>query len=423
MTLAVCLICIFLVPLVLAGLGLVHQGLGRSRSAAHAMLATMAGVSIAAIVFVLLGSAWAGFPGGPFHSAYLGGVRWNWLGAEPFFARYAVEGGLYPSLVLCLQMFAVCVAAVVPISTGNDRWRLMAICVFTAFLAGAVYPLFAHWVWGGGWLSQLTASFGLPGFVDAGGAGVVQVVGGFAALSVAWVVGPRQGKYNDGMAIAIPGHNIVLVLFGCLLALVGWIGLDAAGSLLFYSAAPPQLVMVAINAMLSASAGCLAAVVTTRLRYRKADASLSANGWIAGLVAGSAACGMVSPLAAVFTGLVAGGLVTFLVEALELKLLVDDPSGSIPVHAGAGLWGLIACGLFAQTSAPRMALLLSQMIGVATLLGVILPLIHIGNLLLNKLVTYRVDADGDWQGMDIRELGAGAYPEFVMHADEFVPRS
>jgi Amt family ammonium transporter len=224
------------------------------------------------------------------------------------------------------------------------------------------------------------------------------------------------------MATAIPGHNIVLVLFGCLLALVGWIGLGSAASMLFYGASPQNLILVAINAMLSAAAGCLAAVVTTQLRYRKPDASLSANGWIAGLVAGSAGCGLLSPTKTVFIALIAGGLVTFLVETLELKLLVDDPGGAISVHLGAGLWGLLAFGLLGPTAGSRSAALLSQLVGIATLLGVMLPLIHVGNLLLNRFIRYRVDIDGDWHGMDIRELGAGAYPEFVMHADEFVPR-
>jgi Amt family ammonium transporter len=116
-------------------------------------------------------------------------------------------------------------------------------------------------------------------------------------------------------------------------------------------------------------------------------------------------------------------LTTYLVELFELHLLVDDPGGAISVHAGAGIWGLLACGLFANQ--PNISIgnhILAQCIGVATLLGFQLPLIHGMNLLLNRFVPYRVDRDGDWQGMDIRELGAGAYPEFVIHADEFVPR-
>lgn len=421
MSLAVCLLCIVLVPLALAGLALIHQGLGRSRSAAHAMLATLCAVAVAAIAFVLLGAGLAGYPGGAMQSVLVGGVRWNVIGAGPFLGRLPATGALFPELVLALQIFTAGIAVVIPVSAGNDRWRLGAVCASSALFAGVLYPLFAHLAWGGGWLTQMTASFGLPSFVDAGGAGVVQAMGGLAALSVAWVMGPRQGKYNDGMATAIPGHNIVLVLFGCVLALVGWVGLDAAGSLLFYGAAPEQLVLTVINAVLCASAGCLAAVVTTRVRYRKADASLSANGWVAGLVAGSAACGTVKPVEAILIGMVAGTLVTFVVEALELKLMVDDPGGAIAVHGVAGVWGLLACGLFSATTS-RGGLLLTQLIGIATLLGVMLPLVHLGNVLLNVFIPYRVDADGDWQGMDVRELGAGAYPEFVMHADEFVPR-
>jgi Amt family ammonium transporter len=312
----------------------------------------------------------------------------------------------------------------IPLSAGTDRWRLGPICLASALLAGLIYPLFAHWVWGGGWLAQLGTNFGMPGFVDMGGAGVIQVVGGSMGLAVAWILGPRRGKYSDdGMATAIPGHNIVQVLFGCVVALVGWMGLDSAASILFYGAGVTQVVGVVINAMLSASGGCLAAVAITRARYRKPDASLSANGWIAGLVAGSAACAMVSPVAAIDIGVIAGALVTYMIEIFELKLQVDDPGGAISVHAGAGMWGLIAVGLFGHFSdGTRGGHLLAQLVGIATLLGFMLPLLYAGNLLLNRFVPYRVDNDGDWQGMDIRELGAGAYPEFVVHADEFVPR-
>jgi Amt family ammonium transporter len=432
MSLLLCLFCIMLVPLAAAGLALIHQGLGRSRSAAHAMLATLCALAVSAIVFALIGSAWAGFAGSSAHTLTLGGARWDWLGAGRFlahdlhFSDAAGDEDLPRTLAFCLEMLAAGLAASIPISSGTDRWRLRSICLASAFLAAFTFPLFTHWVWGGGWLAQLPANFGLPAFIDAGGAGVIQAVGGLMALSIAWIAGPRRGKYSaDGIAAAIPGHNIVLVLFGCLLALVGWIGLDSATSILFYAAGPTQVVGIVINAMLSASGGCLAAVVVTRARYRKPDASLSANGWIAGLVAGGAACALVTPVAAIDTGLIAGVFVTYLIEIFELRLLVDDPGGAISVHAAAGIWGLLALGIFGHFShseATRGEHVLAQLVGIATLLGLMLPLIHAANLLLNRIAPYRVDGDGDWQGMDIRELGAGAYPEFVVHADEFVPR-
>jgi len=429
MNLELSLFSILLVPFAAAGLALIHQGLGRSRSAAHAMLATLCALAVSAIVFVLFGSAWAGSIGAATHSFTAGGAHWDWLGAAPFFTRgISFDGsdaaGLSRSLVLCLELFAVGLAAIIPLSAGADRWRLGPICLSSALLGAVTFPIFAHWAWGGGWLSQLTANFGIPNFTDAGGTGAVQVVGGLTALSVAWIAGPRRGKYSDdGMPAAIPGHNIVQVLFGCILALVGWTGLDSAASILFYGAGPQQVVGVAINAMLAASAGCLAAVAITRSRYHKPDASLSANGWIAGLVAGSAACAMISPVAAILIGLVAGALATTTIEVFELRLRVDDPGGAVSVHALAGIWGLIALGLFGHfPQGTRGGHLLAQLVGISALLGFMLPLIHAGNLLLNRFSTYRVDDDGHRQGMDIRELGAGAYPEFVIHSDEFVPR-
>jgi Amt family ammonium transporter len=214
----------------------------------------------------------------------------------------------------------------------------------------------------------------------------------------------------------------VQVLFGCLLALLGWIGLEASSAILFYGAASEQVVMVVIDAMLAASSGLLAALVVTRVRYRKPDSSISANGWVAGLVAGSAGCCYLTPGEAILIGLVAGALVAWLVEFLEMTALVDDPGGAVSVHAGAGIWGLVAYGALSASGPDRWVHLLAELVGVATLIGVIFTLIHGLNLLLNRLVPYRVDRDGDWQGMDIRELGAGAYPEFVIHADEFVPR-
>lgn len=429
MNLVLCLVCVMLMPLAAAGLGLIHQGLGRSRSAAHAMLAALCAVGISAILFVLIGSSWAGFTGGAAHSFAAGGKHWDWLGAGSFFPNgMGVDAldatGFSRALTLCLGMFAAGLTAMIPLSAGTDRWRLAPICIASAGLAGFLFPLFAHWVWGGGWLAQLGVNFGLPGFVDVGGAGVIQVVGGLMAVSVAWILGPRKGKFaSDGMPAAIPGHNIVQVLYGCLLALVGWIGLDSAASILFNGAGPQQVVWVVINTLLSASGGFLAALIVTRTRYRKPDASLSANGWIAGLVAGSASCAVVTPMVAIDIGVIAGVLTTYMIEVAELRLQVDDPGGAVSVHAGAGLWGLVAVGLFGRfEEGTRGGHVLAQLVGIAALLGFMLPLIYAGNLLLNRFVPYRVDNDGDWQGMDIRELGAGAYPEFVVHADEFVPR-
>ena len=423
-----CLLSVLLVPLAAAGLGLIHQGLSRSRSAAHTMLAVMCALGVSAAVFVLFGSVLAGSAGGPARTIAVAGHHWNWLGAAA--TRYSADAGsqdalrMNRALLLCLEMFAAGLASVISVGAGSDRWRLASTCLASALTAGILFPLFAHWVWGGGWLAQLGTEFNLIGFVDPGGAATIQVLGGLVSLCVAWIAGPRRGKFaEDGLAAAIPGHNMVLVLFGCVLAWVGWVGLEIAASVLVYAATVEQLVWLVINAMLSASAGALAALLVTRTRYRKPDASLCANGWIAGIVAGSASCGLVSPVAALCIGAVAGVLVTYMIESLELRLRIDDPGGSISVHAGAGIWGLIAAGIFAHFSqGTRGEHILAQIVGIAALVGFMLPLTYAGNLMLNRVSPYRVDNDGDWQGMDIRELGAGAYPEFVIHADDFAPR-
>jgi Amt family ammonium transporter len=277
------------------------------------------------------------------------------------------------------------------------------------------------------------------GFLDAGGASTIQVVGGLSALSATWILGPRRGKYSgDGMAPAIPGHNGVLVLFGCVLALVGWMGLNSAGAILFTGGEASGAALIVINTMLAASASALAAAFITKVRFGKPDASLTSNGWIGGLVASSASCAFVSPAEAVVIGSIAGVLVTFSIEWLELRMEVDDPGGAVSVHAVGGIWSILALCVFGHflrpvsnvglDSLPEAMIgtasgqWLAQLIGVATLLGFVLPVTYGLNRLLNRFYPFRVSVEGERQGMDLHELGAGAYPEYVTHTDEFLPR-
>ena len=331
-------------------------------------------------------------------------------------------------------------AALIPLGSGADRWRLRGICLSTAVLAAWTYPLFAHWVCGGGWLAQLGENYGIGrGFLDVGGASSIQVLGGLTALAITWILGPRRGKYSaDGMAPAIPGHNVVLVLLGCLLALVGWIGLNSAGAILFTGSEASGAALIAINTMLAASASALTVAFITNARFGKPDASLTANGWVGGLVASSASCAFVSPAEAVLIGSVAATAIVFSVEWLELRMEVDDPGGSVSVHVVGGIWGLLVLGFFGQfqrpvfnvaanSMSPSMTGIVSgqwlaQLVGVATLLGFVLPLTYGLNALLNRFSPFRVSVEGERQGMDLHELGAGAYPEFVTHTDEFLPR-
>ena len=234
----------------------------------------------------------------------------------------------------------------------------MAACAASAITAAWVFPLMTHWAAGPGWLAQLGVSFGLgAGFLDACNAAPVHVLGGMTALCVVWISGPRKGKFpQHGVSTAIPGHNVVYVLFGCLLSLVGWLAWNSAAALILLGASMAGVVSTAINTLLCASASVLASFFITQARFGKPDASLCGNGWMAGLVASSASSALVSPGAAIFIGCVAGVITPLMVELLELGVSLDDPSGAITVHGAVGIWGLLAVGLLgklAETSLTR----------------------------------------------------------------------
>jgi Amt family ammonium transporter len=408
---------LLIAPLAIAGVALIDAGLGRSRSAAQAFLGSVALAAMATVAFVAVGSAFAGsLPCGAGHVLYLAGKPWNLLGTGPFLAGGLATAPASAQLGLLFEVFSVALAVLLPWGSGADRLRLMAGCAIAGVLGLALFPLAAHWSWGGGWLAALGANFGLgAGFVDAGGAASVHVLGGLAALASVWVAGPRRGKFpKEGFATAMPGHNAVYVLFGCLLSLVGWMAANCAGALIWLHTSLSGLPQTAMNTILAASIALAATFTVTRVRFGKPDASLCANGWMAGLVTSSAAAALVSPAAMLFIGLIAGVITPLLVEIFELALSIDDPSGAISVHAIAGIWGLVAVGLFSD----RAGQLVAQLVGVAALLGLFLPLCFFLFLGLNRLIPFRADADGERLGMDLHELGGGAYPEFVMHRDD-----
>jgi Amt family ammonium transporter len=411
-------------PLACAGIALVNAGLGRSRQAAHSVMAALCVVAVASCVYVAAGRCWQGSAGEPYRMLTLGGKPWNWIGAVPPFFTGLKPDAVSPWLIGWTGMIGVALAGLVPLGSGSERWRLNSVCVSTAVLAGWTFPLFAHWTWGGGWLAALGSNYGLGvGFVDVGGTGSIHVVGGFTALAITWILGHRKGKYgHDGMPMAIPGHNVVFTLFGCLLALVGWVSLNGAGAMLFGGVGIERIPLLAINTIVGAGSSALVAAVVTRIRYGRPDASLTANGWIAGMVATSSACAFVGPAAAMIVGSVAGALVTFSVEFLELRLDIDDPGGSVSVHLVAGVWGLLATGLFGRFPGGGSGQVLAQVVGIATLAGFVFPMIWGIHLWLNRVMPLRVAPEGERQGMDLFELGAGAYPDFITHSDDFMQR-
>jgi Amt family ammonium transporter len=417
---ALTLALLFLAPLAIAGIALINTGLGRSRSAAQALLGNLAILAVATVLFAIIGATLAG----SFHGVsgfasvtlHIAGKDWSVCGVAPFLLGGISAYPLHTQLGILLQFFAVALAAMLPWGSGADRFRLTAGCAAAVLIAVLIYPLAADWIWGGGWLMQLGVNFGLgAGFLDASGAATVHALGGLGALAVVWIAGPRKGKFpKEGLSTALPGHNAVYVLFGCLLALVGWLAWNVAGAVLWLHAPLASLPQTAVNTLLAASAAIAATFAVTRFRFGKPDASLCANGWLSGLVASSATAALVTPLQSLFIGMVAGIVTPLLVEVMELALSIDDPSGAITVHGVGGLWGLLAAGIFAS----QPGQLVAQMVGIATLLGLLFPLMYLLFAVLNRFVPFRVDPDGERLGMDLHELGGGAYPEFVIHRDE-----
>jgi Amt family ammonium transporter len=399
---ALCLTFILMVPFAIAGIALLNTGLGRSRSAAHAMTSSLCVISVAVLIYFAWGDAIQAYPTTP--GTFLRGVGFTFGPA---------------GIAALLAFFSVALASLIPLGAASDRWRISAACASTVLFAGCIYPVYARLAWRHFLSGDVKLGLG-HFFIDIGGSGVIQATGGLTALSVVWLLGPRRGKYlPNGMPAAIPAHNGVYVLFGCMLAWIGWMGLNSASAIVYDPRAQIEnSVLVAINTTFSAMAAALTAAAVTRIRFRKPDASLIANGWVGGLVASSAGCASLKPATAVLTGFVAGALVVIAIEFLEFTLKIDDPCGSVSVHAVAGVWGLLAVGIFSGSGGQ----LLAQLVGVATLLGLILPLTYGLNWLLNRFIPYRVSSDGEGQGLDLHELGADAYPEFAVHADEFMQR-
>jgi len=400
-------------PLALAGVALMNAGLGRSRSAAQSMLGTLALIAVSVIVFALIGAMFA--YGDTGYTFTVGGRPWNWIGAGSFALRGFSAETVQSQLSTLFQFIAVAFVVLIAWGSGADRLRVAAGLAASAILAALVFPMLAYWAWGTGWLTQLGLNFSLgEGFLDPGAA-TVHVLGGLSALAIVWIAGPRRGKFpKEGLSTAMPGHNAVYVLFGGLLALVGFLAWNMAGALMWADLPPTELVVTAVNTLLEAACALAVTFAVTRIRFGKPDASLCANGWMAGLVTSTACAAVASPLEALLAGVVAGLITPLLVELLELFLSIDDPSGAITVHGVCGLWGLFAAGLFASQSGQVLA----QLVGIAALLGVIFPLVYFLFWAVNLVLPFRVDPDGERIGMDLHELGGSAYPEFVVHRDD-----
>jgi Amt family ammonium transporter len=435
----------FLVMFMQAGFAMVETGFTRAKNAAHTMSMNfmiypigMLGYWICGYALQMGGVGAVSVLGGtpPLNHEFaitLGGHTFGLFGLKGFF----LSGDTYDVGVFALflfQMVFMDTAGTIPTGAMAERWKWSSFLVFGFFMSMVVYPLFGNWVWGGGWLATLGKEFGLGhGHVDFAGSSVVHLVGGMAALAGAIVIGPRLGKYTkSGESLPIPGHDIPMALAGTFILAFGWFGFNPGSTLGASANGNLRISSVAVNTMLAGMAGSFTAMYYMWMRYGKPDASMTGNGLLAGLVAITAPSGFVSPMGAVIIGLIAGVLCALSCEFVERKLKLDDVVGAISVHGTNGLFGVIAVGLFADgksnyggswNGVPGSVTglfygdagqLVAQLIGVATLLGFVFTMSFVLNAVLEAVWGHRVTAKVELAGLDIPEMGALGYPEFVL---------
>jgi ammonium transporter, Amt family len=440
------LICGFLIMFMQAGFAVVEAGLCRAKNANHTMMMNFMVYGVGMLAYFLIG-----FPlqmGGVGAIANLGGTPV--LNSEFVVHLFGKDIGLFGNtgyllmhrgtydvavmVVFLFQMVFMDTTTTIVTGTCCERWKYSAFMVSTMFLGALTYPIFANWAWGGGWLAMLGANFGLGhGYADFAGSGVVHSVGGVTALACAYILGPRIGKFTrTGQANAIPGHDIMWVLCGCFILAFGWFGFNPGSTLAMSGNGGLRAASVAVNTMLAGMTGSFGGILYMWIRYGKPDASMSGNAFLAGLVAITAPSGFVNPVASAIIGLIAGVLVCLSCEFVERVLKVDDPVGAISVHGTNGIWGVIATGLFADGKSNYggswngvsgnvtglfygdAGQLVAQLMGVATLLGFVFVLSFVVNLFVDWFVGQRVSAKSELAGLDIPEMGAVAYPDFVL---------
>jgi Amt family ammonium transporter len=341
-------------------------------------------------------------------------------------------------VLFLFQMVFMDTALTIVTGTAAERWKYAAFVVSSFVMGAFTYPIFANWAWGGGWLATLGTSFGLGhGYADFAGSGVVHSVGAVTALAMGMIVGPRIGKYTrDGKANAIPAHDLVLVLTGCFILAFGWFGFNPGSTLGASGNGGLRIGSVAVNTMLAGMTGSFGALCYMWVRYGKPDASMSGNGLLAGLVAITAPSGFVNPVGSAIIGLIAGLLVCLSVEHFDRVARIDDPVGAISVHGANGLWGVIAVGLFADGKSNYggswngvagnvtglfygdAGQLVAQLIGVATLIGFVFTASFVINLVIDAIVGQRVAPQAELEGLDIPEMGALCYPDFVLKGED-----
>ena len=389
-----------------AGFAMVEAGFTRAKNTGNIIMKNLMDFCIGTVVFILigfsllLGEDLVGLIGKPGFDIFTGYADFNW-------------SNFVFNLVFCATTATIVSGAMA------ERTKFLSYCIYSAVISALIYPIEAHWIWGGGWLSQL-------GFHDFAGSCAIHMVGGISALIGAALLGPRIGKYTkdeSGKIIkvnAFPGHNITIGALGVFILWLGWYGFNGAAA-----TSVEQLGSIFVTTTIAPAIATVVCMIFTWIKYGKPDVSMCLNASLAGLVAITAGCDVTDAFGAIVIGAVSGVLVVFGVWLLDYKLRVDDPVGAVAVHCLNGIWGTLAVGLFATTSAPGndsytglfygggFHLFGLQLLGFVSVAVWTAVTITITFLIIKATVGLRVTEEEEIVGLDPTEHGlASAYSGF-----------
>lgn len=391
-----------------AGFAMVEAGFTRAKNTGNIIMKNLMDFCIGTCMFILIG-----------FSLLLGEDLMGFIGKPGFdiFTAYADFdwSNFVFNLVFCATTATIVSGAMA------ERTKFLSYCIYSAVISAVIYPIEAHWIWGGGWLSRM-------GFHDFAGSCAIHMVGGVSALIGAKILGPRLGKFTkdkQGNVVkvnAFPGHNLAIGALGVFILWLGWYGFNGAAA-----ASLEQLGSIFVTTTIAPAIATVVCMVFTWIKYGKPDVSMSLNASLAGLAAITAPCDVTDAFGAIVIGAVAGVLVVFGVWLLDYKLHIDDPVGAVAVHCLNGIWGTIATGLFATTAAPGneelaglfygggFRLLGIQLAGMLAVIAWTLVTITIVFAAIKKTVGLRVTEEEEIEGLDSTEHGlTSAYAGFSL---------
>ena len=365
-----------------AGFAFLGAGLIRSKNTTNYLTKSFMDFAIASLGFWAFGFAFM-----------LGDTAGGFIGLTGWF----LTGGDYVGWIF--QMVFAATAATIVAGAMAERTRLQTYLAYSFIVSALIYPIYGHWVWGGGWLANM-------GALDYAGSGVVHAVGGFVALAGAAVVGPRMGKFVNGVAQELPAHSTPFVVVGTFILFFGWFGFNIGWG--------DDIGLNAVNTLLSGATGAVVAMYITLIVKGKADILMACNGALAGLVGITAPVNFVDPWAAVVIGAIAAPVMYGSVMFMERVLKIDDPVGAISVHGVTGLWGLLAIAVFAKEGGlvgGSALLLVPQVVSIVAVVVWSLVTGFALFYLLKFTMGVRVSEEEEMQGLDISEHGIQTYPE------------